>query len=234
MKRFLARMVNRLERLEKNDNIPMTLEYNSVFILGTGPSINKITEKEGRRLSQQMKIGVNGIYNRYKCDVYCCADKVYIERHYNEMFKHKCWFLFESAKTWYKKQPWNRKDWHTYTHKGNCVDWDNITFNIDRGCYSGNTVIIEAIQVAISLKCRHIYLLGVDLDYTKDSYFYGDDNPNPKYPEGREDIKPLVDAFAVVKRECDKYGIEIVNLNPDSKLNVFPKMSLKEVFKWRW
>jgi len=229
MRRFLARMVNRFERLEKNDNLPFTLNGSGTcFILGNGPSLNKITKKEWNKLSDYFTIGVNSAYKIHECSLYCCADKVHIERHCNEMRKVKPWLLFESARKM------KRASDFTYTHLGNCTDWNKISFDISKGVYSGNTVVIEAIQVALSAGCKEIYLLGVDLDYSGDSYFYGNENLNPIHPDGRKDIQPLIDAFKIVKQECDKRGVEIINLNPESKLKVFPKQTLKEAFKWRW
>lgn len=247
MKSFLARCINRLERLSKDDNCGINLNISpsgKAFILATGPSINKVTKMQWRKLCKEFVIGVNGIYKIFKeCNFYCCADIVFIKKHYSYMKKHKPWLLFESAKNWYKRQldSWlnnlsplegvnsNFPHFYTYTHLGNCTDWNRIAFDISKGAYSGNTVVVEAIQVALSAGCKEIYLLGVDLDYSGNSYFYGDDNPNPIYPEGRKDLKPLVDAFEVVKRETEKRGIKIINCSMDSKLEVFPKKKLSDV-----
>jgi hypothetical protein len=236
MRRFLAKMWNRVERLHKDDNKTFELPDKKCFILATGPSINRITKLQWKNLRRQFSIGVNGAFKKHICNVYCCADTVFLEPNYGEMLKYKPWLLFESARSFSADKYFyhhfgNIRGWYTYTHLGNCVDWDRISFDISKGAYSGHTVVVEAIQVALSAGCKEIYLLGVDLDYSGVSYFYGDDNPNPIYPEGRKDVTPLVNAFKVVKRECDKRGIRIYNCSPTSKLDVFPFKRLSEALR---
>jgi hypothetical protein len=103
------------------------------------------------------------------------------------------------------------------------------------------TVVHIAIYLAMYLGIKKIYLLGVDHDmihsYGQSRHFYNE-KQHKMVERGYnewfyDDIGHLFDAYATlwgcyrsIKHYADAVGCEIVNLNPDSILDIFPKSNL--------
>lgn len=102
------------------------------------------------------------------------------------------------------------------THPKNTVSW---------GFNSG----AAAINFAIHTGVKKIYLLGFDmyLDAAQNQHWHKSYHSNPKTVRGT--FKRHMVGFPVIKADADKLGVEIINLNPLSGIECFPKMNLKDV-----
>lgn len=115
--------------------------------------------------------------------------------------------------------------------------------NIAKRIYNSRTVVYTAIQIAVYMGFKEIYLIGVDhhfhtsmnskgeivIDKTAKDYF------SDKYNEDRENLYiPNTDlstlAFIAAKEYADAHGIKIYNATRGGKLEVFPRVDFEELF----
>lgn len=87
----------------------------------------------------------------------------------------------------------------------------------------------SAINFAYHLGARKILLIGFDMKRGTE----GETHWHNNYPTQDPDIDTLflryTDVFQYIKKDADRLGIEIYNLNPDSAINDFPKITCKDV-----
>lgn len=87
----------------------------------------------------------------------------------------------------------------------------------------------SGINVAVHTGAKRIFLFGYDMQSTgRQTHWhsmYAGQNSN------RNPYKTHSKCFPMIARDAKKLGIEIINVNPDSKISCFPKMELSEVKK---
>lgn len=84
----------------------------------------------------------------------------------------------------------------------------------DKHYGTGETVALHMLALAIILGLNPIYIVGVELDYTKG---YVDDKITNN--DSFEDWMPnLLRDFYIINESAKKLGVEIINLSPESKL----------------
>jgi len=109
----------------------------------------------------------------------------------------------------------------------------------------------SAINLAVHLGCTKIVLLGFDMQsHTTGRKHWHTGYPDKLYAPSNKDLKEgktwvpreinpkesynrHLAGFPEVATDAKKYGIEIINLCPDSMVDQFPKMSVKEYFEWQ-
>jgi hypothetical protein len=103
-----------------------------------------------------------------------------------------------------------------------------VSQNIRDGVYCGSNSGLGALMLAVALNCNPIYLLGYDLKVTTQSHWhsgYGvkeDENLVLRLKDYKKDIDDL--GLQVLK-----LGYTIINLSPDSALEIFPKQQVKDM-----
>lgn len=116
-------------------------------------------------------------------------------------------------------------------------------WEIDKSPFSVRTVIYSAIQVAIYMGCKEIYLIGCDHDYLNDTsrvtnhHFY-------KEEEGISDAEHLSSftterwfeeyyfrwkQYRLMKQYAQTKGCQIFNATQGGMLDVFPRVTLESV-----
>ncbi len=100
---------------------------------------------------------------------------------------------------------------------------------LDKGVFTGQTVVFAALQVCRALGFRRIYILGMDLgaggSYTR---FYERGKAATRTHLYRDFEPYILPAFELARTVADAAGIEIFNLAPRSRLPavVIPRLSL--------
>ena len=92
------------------------------------------------------------------------------------------------------------------------------------GLRTGANSGYQAINLAVHLGARRIILLGYDMKPSNGrSHWFGEhpDRVDPPYSTMLASFPSLVDPLR-------KRGVEVINCTPDSALDVFPKMDLKD------
>ncbi len=84
-----------------------------------------------------------------------------------------------------------------------------------------------AISIAYSLGAKRIYLLGFDMKPNKD----GKTHWHSAYKGRINDrvFKRHLLGFPFIAKDAKKLNIEIINVNPDSAIEDFPKVNLKDI-----
>jgi len=124
-------------------------------------------------------------------------------------------------------QPWLKVVGKDYEHpKGISTRSDRVSWNGNSGA--------AAISLAAWTGAKRILLLGFDmkLNENKRQHFH-DVYHRGEIKEEQRLMKLPFDkhlrGFAQIKIDATNLGIQIINVNPDSAIPEFPKMSLKEV-----
>lgn len=189
------------------------------YIIGGGYSINFINIPS---LKYKKTIGVN---NAYK---------------YNTAI---CWFGDVRWREWQLKHFPRR--WRNY--KGikaschDCFEKNSEVFYIRRtkdtgiedreiGVANNGNSGGSAINVAYHLGANPIILLGFDMKRINNQPNFHTEHRAPR----REDLYDFwMQAFRKIKSDADHLGIKIFNANPDSAMDIFPKITFEEaISKW--
>lgn len=114
-----------------------------------------------------------------------------------------------------------------------------IPEDISLGFSDGRTVTFDAIQLAIYMGFREIYLLGIDFNYARvldESGHYQvregvtDYFSNKTYQTSRLVIGPVSHAYAAARQYCDTHGIIIRNATRGGKLEAFERVDFDMLF----
>lgn len=211
-KQFKERFYFRNYTLEKFKNINCGKRC---FIIGNAPSL-RYSDLEILRQMGEICFGVNRIYKafdktKWKPDYYLAVDSIICENDHDiiealEMEKFVRYFF--GSKDW--------KSQNLYEFCGISSNEVGFTSDIVKGIYIGNTVIYDAMQIAYYMGFKEIYLLGVDLDFSKKiseqgRHFYKETNKNERLMEGNLDY--ILHAFKYAADFLEKEGVKLRNLS---------------------
>ncbi|MBP3458859.1 MAG: DUF115 domain-containing protein [Lachnospiraceae bacterium] len=225
------------------------------FIIGNGPSL-RIEDLE--LLKGEITFGANRIFKLFentdwRPTYYLCTDYLMYGLDHKEINRIDAQLRFVPIER--ALAAGEIYDEITYYNRTvNCVSIKNgkiirskefeFSDNIEEVVRGGQTVLYDAIQIAVYMGFSEIYLYGVDCDYkfevledgtivendVKENHF------SKSYDEGLEDaiavVAPLYAArlaFQKGKEECEARGIIIKNATRGGKLEVFERTSLEEL-----
>ncbi len=104
--------------------------------------------------------------------------------------------------------------------------------NTGWGCFSGATVVYDALQIAFMAGCNTIYLVGMDLGgQTSEGARFYQEGKGTRKSRLERDYGPIIEpSFKLASAMARNQGIEIFNLSPESRLpdHVLPKISLEQ------
>jgi hypothetical protein len=183
------------------------------FIIGGGPSINDI---DFAPIKSEFVIGINEAF-RFGTwiDIWFFADSDIYKNHREEIVKwpNRIVSCAGAAKNKKKIEWYERCRQHTI-----CFEPNKLAFP-GRGANSGAT----AINLAIREGFEEIILLGYDMQQVDGKCNYHDYYKKGTRPD-------LYERFTeVFKKIAKETTVKIINANPDSALNCFPKCELKEL-----
>jgi hypothetical protein len=190
----------------------------TVFILGGGPSVSDFPTHV---LNTKKVIGCNNAY-------------VYGEGIVD--------LLIFGDEKWYE---YHRLDgWITNFRNpviSNCFDMKDVPgviwaprknngYFIDALGWNGNTGS-SAINLALILGAKRICLVGFDMKFSTEGFSNWHPNfvDTPVQANYDRYLKAMGETVSQIEEKWP--GVEIINLNPDSALNLFPKMSWKQYFE---
>lgn len=217
------------------------------FIIGNGPSL-KISDLE--RITNEYTFSANRIFKVFdKTDwrptYYLAVDPNFIRTSWQELdkfdygemflgtdmsfdmsvFKNKATRIFEYTK--FKVNKWGDSSAH-------------ISEDISKYFSVGYTVTFTAIQLAIFMGFKEIYLIGVDFNYSS----YRDEKGNIHNVDGVKDyffgekraetVLPYycnLQAYLFARKYADEHGIKIYNATRGGKLEVFERVDFDEIVK---
>jgi hypothetical protein len=136
-------------------------------------------------------------------------------------------------KFWEHEVPDNIYKYHghfSYTENRLPAFSDDITC----GMYQCGTVTYDALQLAVYLGFRKIYLLGVDFDFSADykakSNHFTDNYYSEKSRTAYFERELQMKAYLAAKEYAEAHGIKIYNATRGGKLEVFERVDFDSLF----
>ena len=194
--------------------IPPIYKGKTIFILGGGPTLLELLN--GVEINNNPVIGINNAFRLGEwVDVLWFADSRFYWWYRKDIDQ------FNGLKLTYDRHPElmgsvkRQPCLHVVNGRsGHGLSFDRINFNASSGGSS--------INVAFHLGAKRVILLGFDMRFVDGiSNWWDYDTLVPKRVKGYDNfVKP----FYQIKKDADKYGLEILNGTPDSALTMFKKV----------
>ncbi|MEH7129314.1 6-hydroxymethylpterin diphosphokinase MptE-like protein [Neobacillus drentensis] len=214
------------------------------FIVGNGPSL---TVEDLDKLKNETTFAFNRIYyifdkTDWRPTYYCCEDDKTILKSREEINNLKLDNTFFPVNfTWDYKIHFKNANYFIFKIGGRKVE-PRFSKDIIKGIYWGNTVAYTAIQMAVYMGIKEIYLLGIDhnfnkmvndkgeiiIDQTAKDYFcerYNNDKEDLYIPN----IEVSTRAFTAAKKFADNHNIKIYNATRGGKLEVFERIDFDKI-----
>ena len=102
--------------------------------------------------------------------------------------------------------------------------------------YSGYNVAYSALQIAVYMGFKEIYLLGADCNYLQDKKYFADDKSRgeEKYFTKKfyaSNTDKFILAYEVAKEFADKNDIKIYNATRGGLLEVYPRVDIDQLLR---
>ncbi|MDR6121903.1 hypothetical protein QFZ87_001500 [Bacillus sp. SLBN-46] len=244
-KRYLKEL---LYPISKNGKFIKSLENKHLgkrcFIIGNGPSLRA---DDLDKLKNEITFAFNRIYyifdqTDWRPTYYCSEDDKTIFNSMEEMnslnIENK---FFPVNFPWDYKIHFRKANYYIFKF-GDRNQEPKFSENILRGIYWGNTVAYTALQLAVYMGFKEIYLIGVDHNFSKMKNDNGDiiideearDYFIEKYNSDKEElyipnIETSTRAFLAAKKFADKNSIRIYNATRGGKLEVFERFDFDKI-----
>ena len=249
LKTSYPKKIQELKEIHKGDRC---------FIIGNGPSLKSedLEEIYNKGIDSFAFNRVYLIYDKtnWRPTYYMCQDRNLIQSlkdHYSTC-KEKVFLGYQAKFEYGIDVP---KVTYYLCDNRSCNDLvTSLDFSSDAslGVIDGASVTYSAIQIAVYMGYKEIYLLGVDHNFShtldknrrivehkdvKNDYF--DSRYKDAFRQFEEkgkvyaapDKEMIETAFKSAKLYCEEHGIKIYNATRGGKLEVFPRISLEEVLK---
>ena len=206
------------------------------FILGNGPSLNKIDLSQLRGITC---FGLNKIHmhpdvRKFGINYHVAVNRLVIEQSFND-FKHLNCPSFLSFRASLKQRIWRSP--YNYIITDGVQGFSSDPYSpIFEGC----TVTYVAMQLAYFMGFKQVYLVGVDHSFNvngnpheKQTMKGPDQNHfHPNYFAGLEwqlpDLEGSELAYRLARDHYRQDGREIYDATVGGKLNIFPKVEFNE------
>lgn len=243
----------RKQKYQKSTNSEKVKKYHNIhnnekcFIIGNGPSL-RVEDLEALR--DVVTFGSNSVFEIYdktawRPTYYISVDPTYILTHKEQIEKKVDSIKFISDRVNIDMGAENTEYIFEY-NKFKVNKWNDnsaeISEDVSKFFSVGYTVTFTAIQLAIYMGFKEIYLLGIDYNYpvARDTkgrkvfdanvekvHFYQDSKKDEKY--NVFNYVGSLAAYNVAKEYADEHGIKIVNATRGGKLEVFERADFNKV-----
>ena len=216
------------------------------FILATGPSISKLESQQIDVLKKELIFSVNSFYKieateSITPDYYVLLDDLY--------WKDWSYVFSDIEKKYETKTPVFITDFRSkpfltsYNKKSDSIflyakkyPVDYIDSDLSKNMFIGMNVVATAILSAIYFGIKEVYLIGADYNAfcsQGKGHAYNDDE---ELSQTNYNLAFYLKFYAIgtqfhyfIAKYAKKKGVKIINLNPDSLLDAYPKMPLNEI-----
>lgn len=215
------------------------------FIIGNGPSL---TIEDLDKLGNEITFASNRIFNIFektgwRPTYYLAVDSDLIKYNYETIKSIQAEYIFLS--NIYQIPPNDKSENIVYINefaKFPVNKWNDVSAFVSEDVAKffsiGYTVTFTAIQLALYMGFKEIYLLGVDFSYSivRDSKGRITKNDNIKdYFDGKKyhstvlNYNSVLHAYEVAEQYCRNHNVKIYNATRGGKLEVFKRVSFDEL-----
>jgi len=203
------------------------------FILCGGPSLEGF---DFNQIQNELTIGVNKSFVSFPSTVCYAMDQRFYDsvtypdrRDAKSVQLHNQWIKYAGIKVFLKHPGKWVFDPSVYIVHD--IQKRALSLDIDTGIFPGNNSGFGALMLAIALGVTQIYLLGCDMKISKDrkrTHFH-DGYSHQRAEQLEKALVKFAKEFIRFSGVIHEQGITVVNLNPDSALNCFPKKDIRDV-----
>ncbi len=196
-------------------------------IIGNGPSL-RMEDLEIIKKSNCVTFGTNGIYkiaHKFVPNYYFAANR--------EFFTDESICKYNTVKFVNEQMLLKNEKGEMHYFHGVTTECGDVPFsaNVSQKAYIGHTITYVAIQFAVYMGIKSIYLIGVDANYQKGkiNHFYGTEIHD--YKDRPVSIQLIqLKAYESAKRYADSHGIKIYNATRGGALEVFDRVDFDSLF----
>lgn len=232
--------MNLKKNIERILSLKNKHEGERIFIIGTGPSLNKTNFKS---IENEILFGVNTLYrghNKFGISpqYYACSDKYVWETHDENLLQlDTCLMLTGGAAAIYRNnldyyQTIQNREPTLLTTLGH-VFQGNFSSDLLKGVYNGDTIVVDiCLQASLYMGFDRIYLLGCDSEYREGEHrFDGLRTENINGGGVTNHWEKAFTSFAVCKEVYKYCNTEIINCTVGGRTEIFKREKLENVLK---
>lgn len=221
------------------------------FIVGNGPSL---TTEDLEMLKDEVCFATNRIYNIYnnttwRPTFYTCIDPIILNQDTELIFEKNDIIKFIGFRAPDKRAEediYYVNDIRQYFIKLTTSHRVKFSTDVSREVIGHSTVSYVAIQLAIYMGFKEIYLLGIDHNFYKmtdknNKIIVNNQVDKNHFGKTKESNKNLVfDSFGAemdyisAKNYADKHDIKIFNATRGGRLEIFPRIDFDSLFNIRY
>lgn len=218
------------------------------FIIGNGPSL---AIDDLNKLVNEYTFAANRIYNLlpktvWRPTYYLSVDRDVMRNSWHELNKYELGELFLATEMSFEMSKFKGKATRIFLdNKFHINKYNDMSAYISEDvskCFSdGYTVTFVAIQFAIFMGFKEIYLLGMDFNFStmvdkNGKKVVNKDVKDHFYEKRYKATVPCfydnnLYAYNVAKKYADEHGIKIYNATRGGKLEVFERVDFDEIIK---
>lgn len=207
-------------------------KHRRCFIVATGPSL---TLDDVNALQGEDCFSVNSIFQlfsktKWRPKYYCVADRAVWEKLSWQICKFEWNAIFYPFRSFDVNIPnsyplLSRVAYSLYPNSP--IKGDRFSLDATKMIYTAQTVVYVALQLAITMGYREIYLLGTDCNYRHEDKR----NDLTSYPKNvsEDSGQIMIASFDQANKVANQLGVKIINVTRGGMLEVFPRMNLEDV-----
>jgi len=208
------------------------------IIIGGGPSLRGFDRSV---IKDELTIGINKEFMFSSSTINYSMDYTFFELLNNnqrmdpeEILMRRLWKEYKGIKVFLKHDKGRFSD---YVYTVNRIKREIISLDLKNGIYSGNNSGIGGLMLAIALGSRKIGLLGFDMKivngktHCHGGYKRGNGKPKHNIESMTRILNDFKIRFETIATPVKQAGVEVFNLNKNSALNCFPKITLQEFLR---
>lgn len=210
------------------------------FIVATGPSL-KIEDLNVLHANKEVTISVNTVYNsfdltKWRPDYLVVTDTGALEIYYDDLLnvdvKYKI-LADRQYNLWHKIDRDDIVLFHLFMEYFE-QEGPDFSSRLDIGAFYGNSVTYCALQLAVYMGFKEIYIIGADCEYKGNGRTEAD-HFIPNYfskngPAGSLIQENMFAAYRSARDYAERRGIKIYNATRGGKLEVFERVDFDSLF----
>lgn len=211
------------------------------FIVGNGPSL-RVNDLDLIAQNNIQSFGFNLIYNMYsdtkwRASYIVITDYTVYRTYYDDIKKLnkrnlfiKDFYQIEGTPYIKNVNYYPASAYRLYNQK------QEFSTDITQNVFGAYSVMYDALQIAIYMGFKEIYLIGADFSYENDATRKGNHVYDYKFKDKRKNAGPMYiettfHALELSRQYADKHGIKIYNATRGGKLEIFKRIDFDSLFE---